>query len=234
MPAAHDWIVQLFIEYELAEHRMRWACDDLDRQSVVQDTLLELKMELNNRVKPRVEKSIIQNTGKDVANNAAQIGAQHALAANRLAALDRLQQLRQRYPNLRLDIGEIQHPDAAVNRLAPGDLQTLNTNLEQHPVMEYSPIRVGGPWVRMPSKVANFPMALGPEITRDWIVPRPGHGFPIRTIKASWESVLKYPELNAPIVSPNGNLEFHMNHKRIVTNPGRADLITYFETPHGT
>jgi hypothetical protein len=234
MPAAHDWLINLFIEYEHAEHRMRHAFDDLNRDGIIQDTMLQLKMELNGRIRPRVEKSITQNTGKGVANDAASQAALHAISVNRLAALERLQQLRERYPNLRLDLEEIQRHDAAVNRLAANELQIINTNLEQHPVTEYSPIRVGAVWVRMPSKVASFPLTLGPEITRDWIAPRAGHGFPISTIKASWESVLKYPELNAPIVSPNGNLEFHMNHKRIVTNPGRVDLITYFETPHGT
>ena len=85
----------------------------------------------------------------------------------------------------------------------------------------------GGTYMALlPHEVDFFELKLGPEICRDWLEARAGHGYPVAQIKASWEAAKR---LNLDPRKTYGNLAFDIGTTRLVTSADRQCVITYFQ-----
>jgi len=142
----------------------------------------------------------------------------------------------EKYPRLTISLDDFQKINAPQMCLSEDQLPRLDQGLNGYYVTEWKLIVLAQqPQVLrclMPFRVPLFPLALGPEITRDWLYPRAGHGFPIKDIHASWQNIVKFNVEGEP--STGGNVIFQLNKKRFVVNGARDTVITYFDTAYGT
>ncbi len=217
MNFAKEWIVDYFQAYEALPGIFEaWSAEVAQREAA--------------------EDAQIRNTLALGAAAAAQAAADKRASGlfNDLdARVQAAAQLKRRYPHLDPTVEEIRRPDSVFNKLPEAELMKMERHLAGHRVTEWSAIHMGDTNVRMPYRVTNFALALGPEITRDWIIPREGHGHNIKMIASAWNTTQKHPDLCKPNQT-DGKWAYELNKKRLVVNGQRNVVITYFETPYGT
>jgi hypothetical protein len=216
MKAAEEWLVDYFVAYE---------------------NLPGILDQWNEQVAKEIaaEHAQITNVVTLGSNQAAQKARNLTLLSRTpsSALVDEVQRLRRVYPHLDPTLEEFRRPDSVFQRLPDAQLQTMERMLTGYPVREWHVIRVGASAVRMPFRLHNFELRLGPEITRDWLIARPGHGKPIKDIAASWAGIRKFAEYSKPQIEADGKHRFALRHVRMITDAGETTVITYFEDAVG-
>jgi hypothetical protein len=153
---------------------------------------------------------------------------QRRLAYLYAAREKRLDYLKGQFPNIfhYMEVDDLAVP-SCIAHLADGILRSISTNLGQHGVKTFHAVRMGGGayMCMLPHEVDLFELKLGPEICRDWLEARPGHGYPVKQIKESWEAAKR---LNLDPRETYGNLAFDIGKTRLVTSADKQCLITYF------
>ncbi|HTA86468.1 MAG TPA: hypothetical protein VK729_09370 [Silvibacterium sp.] len=185
--------------------------------------------------------TLAANVGKGM-NNAATMGAtlkgiddrrkaqdeyQARLAYLYAAREKRLNNLKGRFANIfhYMEPDDLARPSCIAN-LGDDLLRSISTSLGQHRVKNFHAVLMGGGYMCMlPYEVDYFELKLGPEICRDWLEPRTGHGFPVARIKESWESAKR---LDLKPRQTYGNLAFDIGKTRLITSADKRCVITYF------
>ena len=107
-------------------------------------------------------------------------------------------------------------------------LSLINVKLSGHRAIEFCRVSVGDRryQIMLSYKVESFDLCLGPEICRDWIQHREGHGFPVAKICETWNTIKR---LKIEPTSTDGHLAFQFGtNRRLVTDASRRVVITYF------